>query len=241
MGELNLVDRRVESNRLNALRSTGPRTPAGRVRSSLNAVKHGLAAARVLLPGEDQAEFDALRDEAIESFQPQNFVEALLGERITLAYWRLRRVARAEKDTIEDGILADAVDRARREVALDTKGFLSMLRAVTDHEVKPDEAEAQAARLEAALKAQAASQTTTGSVFARAEKAGLLAAIERHERGIENALYKALHEFARVRMAQEPPVALDLTVTGVEESGRCACRETDPPLEGSDSGSPLLG
>ena len=36
--------RRIEANRRNALRSTGPRTQDGKARSRLNAVKHGLSA-----------------------------------------------------------------------------------------------------------------------------------------------------------------------------------------------------
>ena len=34
--------RKIESNRQNALRSTGPRTDAGKARSRRNALKHGL-------------------------------------------------------------------------------------------------------------------------------------------------------------------------------------------------------
>ena len=38
----------------NAQRSTGPRTEAGKAASSHNALKHGLTAQTVLLPGEDE-------------------------------------------------------------------------------------------------------------------------------------------------------------------------------------------
>ena len=37
-------EKRIAANRRNALRSTGPRTPDGKSRSRLNAVKHGLSA-----------------------------------------------------------------------------------------------------------------------------------------------------------------------------------------------------
>jgi len=42
-------------------RSTGPRTAAGKQRSSLNALSHGLTAASQVLPSEDQATYDAHR------------------------------------------------------------------------------------------------------------------------------------------------------------------------------------
>jgi hypothetical protein len=44
--------RRIQANRLNAQRSTGPRTPAGKRKSRLNAVRHGLACS-------DRSEFSA--------------------------------------------------------------------------------------------------------------------------------------------------------------------------------------
>ena len=51
--------KQIAANRRNALRSTGPRTDEGRAKCRLNAVKHGLAAQALLLPGEDA---ETLRD-----------------------------------------------------------------------------------------------------------------------------------------------------------------------------------
>ncbi len=56
-------ERKLEANRANARKSTGPRTPEGKARSSQNAYKHGLLA-RCIIPAndpvEDPADFDSL-------------------------------------------------------------------------------------------------------------------------------------------------------------------------------------
>ena len=51
--------RQIESNRRNALRSTGPKTEAGKQRSSKNAVRHGLTAETVIEPLEDPEDYKA--------------------------------------------------------------------------------------------------------------------------------------------------------------------------------------
>jgi len=45
--------RQLETNRANARRSTGPKTPRGKARVAQNAVTHGLLAHETLLPDED--------------------------------------------------------------------------------------------------------------------------------------------------------------------------------------------
>lgn len=46
-------ERQIAANRLNAGRSTGPRTPEGKAVVSQNAVTHGLTSYGGLLPGEN--------------------------------------------------------------------------------------------------------------------------------------------------------------------------------------------
>ncbi len=90
------AERRIAANRANARRSTGPRTPEGKVRSAQNALKHGLFARTLALAaeplGEARAEFDALHAELTEHHDPQGPEEALLVERIATAWWLLARL-----------------------------------------------------------------------------------------------------------------------------------------------------
>jgi hypothetical protein len=80
------------ANRRNASKSTGPRTANGKDRSSKNALKHGLTAKGVILPGEDRNELAALIDQMKEEFCPQGPAQIELITRATFLMWRLRRV-----------------------------------------------------------------------------------------------------------------------------------------------------
>src|SRR5690348_12926809 len=48
-----LSEARLRANRENAKKSTGPRTPEGKQRSSLNGTRHGILAQVIVLPKED--------------------------------------------------------------------------------------------------------------------------------------------------------------------------------------------
>jgi hypothetical protein len=50
----------IAANRANSQKSTGPRTPEGKAASRFNALKHGLDAASILLPGEDPDAYDRM-------------------------------------------------------------------------------------------------------------------------------------------------------------------------------------
>jgi hypothetical protein len=44
---------RAEISRRNGAKSKGPKTPEGKERSKFNALKHGMSARTIVLPGED--------------------------------------------------------------------------------------------------------------------------------------------------------------------------------------------
>src|SRR5205807_417954 len=51
--------KQIEANRRNALKSTGPKTPGGKAAVRLNALRHGLRAHAVVLPGENPGSISA--------------------------------------------------------------------------------------------------------------------------------------------------------------------------------------
>ncbi len=93
------TEKRTEANRRNAQKSTGPRTAAGKARSSQNAVRYGLLAKRTLLSGESEGELTRLRDGMRRSLRPVGEFEEELAEKMVSAVWRKRRA-----DGVEQGL-----------------------------------------------------------------------------------------------------------------------------------------
>lgn len=92
---------KMKANQRNALKSTGPKTPAGKSIAARNAMKHGLLSREVLLWEEDRSAFRALAVSLCETLQPEGALEILLVDRIVAAVWRLRRIQVIETDLCE--------------------------------------------------------------------------------------------------------------------------------------------
>lgn len=87
-----------ESNRKNAIRSTGPKTPEGKAIVSGNALKHGAYSQAVIVKGEDPAAIATLRAGMLESLRPVGLLEEVLVDRLSALFWRLQRAGRAERE-----------------------------------------------------------------------------------------------------------------------------------------------
>ena len=88
--------RQLEAHRRNG-RKGGPNTEAGKQRSRLNPLKHGLTSTTlVVLPDELQHEYDEVLRGFRESFQPHNAAEEALVLRLAQAHWRSLRSRRVE-------------------------------------------------------------------------------------------------------------------------------------------------
>ena len=94
-------DKRKQTSRLNALKSTGPKSPEGKRRSAFNSVTHGAYARTLILPGEELAEFEELIRVHLETWKPINRIEDILVTEMATTLWRLRRQAPAEASLID--------------------------------------------------------------------------------------------------------------------------------------------
>jgi hypothetical protein len=119
-----ISQRQHAANLLNALRSTGPNTTEGKAAVRLNALRYGLRARSLLLPGEDPAEFERLFAGLEADWRPQNQTERLLVEQMAVAQWKLARLETGESSLLEQTMTAEkqlalldrfSVQRARLE------------------------------------------------------------------------------------------------------------------------------
>jgi len=90
------TERQIEANRLNALQSRGPKTAAGRAVSRRNALKHGLTARSLMVEGENPSQFEELRSELFDAYEPHGAIEEQLVNMMAGILWRLRRVPALE-------------------------------------------------------------------------------------------------------------------------------------------------
>jgi len=99
-------ERKRLANQRNAKKSTGPRTPAGKKRSSMNAVTHGLFCQEVCVLKEERPLFIELRREFIRDLKPQRLLELSLVDKMIDCQWRLRRL-RITESTVYEGELRE--------------------------------------------------------------------------------------------------------------------------------------
>ena len=86
----------IDANRLNAQKSTGPRTPEGRAAVRLNGVTHGLTAETLVLKGESESDFKAVFEALEAEYQPATPTEETLVADLAMATWRRRRLYNME-------------------------------------------------------------------------------------------------------------------------------------------------
>jgi hypothetical protein len=99
-----VTEKTLTANRLNAKRSTGPRTERGKNNSKFNAVMTGLFAKHVVIPlcdGEGtEKQFARLLADLQQEFQPEGPLEEFYVGEMAKSMWRLRRATCAEKGSV---------------------------------------------------------------------------------------------------------------------------------------------
>ncbi len=103
--------KRAATNRANAQKSTGPRTPEGKARARHNSIKHGRRAQltdysgavnTVLLPGEPMAEYVRSVEALAAKLAPRDEVELEIVHRVAAGQWEIRRLRCIRLVLLED-------------------------------------------------------------------------------------------------------------------------------------------
>lgn len=114
--------KKIDANRQNAQKSTGPKTDAGKAVIAQNAVKHGLTAAAPVIPGEDPIAYNEFRRRLLDELLPKGSMENMLADRIVDLSWRLKRSGRLQLgafDVYADGISEPPDTPALGKIAVD--------------------------------------------------------------------------------------------------------------------------
>jgi hypothetical protein len=116
--------RQIEANRRNALKSTGPKTEAGKRVSRCNAARHGLTAETVIGALEDAEDYKAFEAAITADYDAQSAVERELVLRLASLLWRLRRATTMETGLfeIQAGHLRDC--RQSRQLLPDSRDII---------------------------------------------------------------------------------------------------------------------
>ena len=173
----------ILANRLNAQKSTGPRTLEGKAIVSQNAFKHGLSTGQNIISSESQAEFELYRDLMLAELDPASPMESMLAERIVGLSWRLKRVGRIQNQAID----AMNADNTSSTLAKLTQSLFSKRPVLPQGDSSGSDGALALGRL--AIKD-----------FSNAR---VLERLLMYERRIEHSLYKTLLELQRLHLIRK--------------------------------------
>jgi hypothetical protein len=152
--------KKIEANRQNGKRSTGPRTERGKLAGRFNAVTLGLFAKHVVIPicdgYEAQRDFQSLLNSMHEDFRPVGMYEEWLVVKVAECMWRLRRATRCERGSVRElamwgdrpndgliiglateiGILTEAEEQLRNSGTLSQETYAEVLPFVEEERRK---------------------------------------------------------------------------------------------------------
>ena len=208
----------------------------------MNALKHGLLAQHVVLPTEDEHEFQTFSLGLEQQLQPVGELEGILVDSIAAYAWRLRRLVRVEKGLLIRYTYSHTLEESRDEASEHEETEKLMLGEVIQvykdlaPTVGPHTDEATAAAVasivtanenfqEARRRAKEAKAVRDGAdgilglaFITDAVEADAFAKLSRYESHIQRSMFKALNELQSLQ-----------AVRGKKES--TAKSEAPPPLE----------
>ena len=107
--------KQIEASQKNGLKGLGPITPIGKLRSSMNAFKHGGYAHQFVTLGEDPKEFEVFYQAIWDYVQPENILDEDVVEQFIFCAWKQKRLVIIETASLSTEML----DYYRSDLRLD--------------------------------------------------------------------------------------------------------------------------
>jgi hypothetical protein len=113
-----ISEAKLRANRLNASKSTGPKTPEGKRRSSLNSLRSGITGQIHSLPAEDLAVYQKQLDEILAEYNPVGPTERFYAASVAENMFRISRCRALENGMFANGFREhiDCIDAGHPEV-----------------------------------------------------------------------------------------------------------------------------
>jgi len=206
------TERQKAANQANALHSTGPKTQSGKAVVRLNALRHGVLARDVVLPGEDATVFQDLLNQVHAEFSLVGPIEELLVDRLVKLMWRLCRLGRVETALFDWRVR----DLKVRQLAAEVSSYVAPVFSdspdtyITDQTAQT---EAQEALVRARQERDGDDVFLGRALDADAKEADALSKLSRYEKSLERSLFRTLEELRRLqdRRSRPAPPILDAT------------------------------
>jgi hypothetical protein len=186
----------------------------------LNALKHGMLASDVVLPGENADAFEDLRRQVWAEYSPVGPVEELLVDRAVKIIWRLWRLDRVETAlfdwrvrVLKVGQLTTQIDSYKAQLFPDCPTTY-----ITD-ETAHREAQEELAR---AIRERDGDDVFLGRALdADARQGDVLSKLARYEKSLERSLFRTLEELRQLQDRRRNRLAPPILETAalVEEDG----------------------
>ena len=109
--------KKILANRLNSKKSTGPKSEAGKRRSSLNSIKHGLYGEKIAIIGENIDEINDITERLVKELKPIGINQEIIVSKMVDLAIRLRRIPLLEAGILNQEMQEYEAEKYKEDVA----------------------------------------------------------------------------------------------------------------------------
>ena len=114
---MTMSKKKILANRLNSKKSTGPKSEAGKRKSSLNSIKHGLYGEKIAIIGENIDEINDITERLVKELKPIGINQEIIVSKMVDLAIRLRRIPLLEAGILNQEMQEYEAEKYKEDVA----------------------------------------------------------------------------------------------------------------------------